>query len=483
MKHLNRTTAGLAKRYPIRVLQFGGGNFLRAFIDWMIQEMNEQADFQAGVVVVKPTQQGDYADYQQQEGLFHVVLDGYENGQLVHRLKLVDCVQQVVHPYHEYDAFLQLADNPDLRFIISNTTEAGISFQEEPQPQNQVAQSFPGKLTSLLYRRYQSTQGDTTRGFIILPCELIERNGEQLQTAILQYAQHWQLEPAFAEWVNTANLFCNTIVDRIVPGYPKDREKELQEEIGFKDTLLVAAEPYHLLAIEAGEQVQREFPARKAGLNVVFTKNIEQYQARKVRILNGAHTAMVFVGYLYGLRTVRRTIEDELIGQYIEELIQEEIIPALQTEGTTTEELQAYAQEIIDRFRNPFIKHQLSSIALNSTTKFRTRLLPTLLDYVAKYQTLPERVVFALAALVCFYKGNWQGSKMPLQDEEVHLRFFKKLWDKYEHDTIGMAKQVLHYETLWQQNLSKIPKLDNKLAEFIEEISSKGMAQALQDLL
>jgi len=482
MQTLNRTTTTTTTSYPLRVVQFGGGNFLRAFANWMIQTLNDKTDFNAGVAVVKPTERGDYQTFRKQEGLFFVVEDGLDKGQLIHRTKRVDCVQQIVHPYREYEQFLQLAEESSLRFVISNTTEAGIEFEEEKRPTTAPANTFPGKLTCLLHRRYQAFKGSADSGLIILPCELIEDNGKQLQRMVHRYIEHWKLEDEFAQWIDSANYFCNTLVDRIVPGFPEARAEELFEEIGFEDQLLVAAEPYHLWVIEAPEAVQQDFPVNQTDLNVIFTKDLDYYRTRKVRILNGAHTAMVPVGYLYGLRTVVRTIEDPVVGQFISDLIHGEIIPALAADEAAADDLEQYAEAILDRFRNPSIKHQLSSIALNSTTKFRTRLLPSLLDYVEKNRSVPQRIVFALAALTCFYKGEWQGSNTPLKDDEAHIAYFQRLWQQYADDYPGLAKGVLAYESLWQENLLAVKGLANLLASYLEHIHTEGMAQALQEL-
>src|SRR6478609_5500042 len=378
MKKLNRTTAELPQQRKVKVLQFGEGNFLRAFVDWVIDVMNEKTDFNGAVQIIQPIKQGMGAMVNAQDGLYHVVLNGIKNGSPSQETRLITCVEGVLNPFENLSAYLKAAENPDLKFILSNTTEAGIAFNAADTNASVLAETFPGKLTMLLYHRFTYFAGATEMGLIIMPCELIDKNGAALKSAILQYVAHWNLPDAFKHWINTSNTFCNTLVDRIVPGFPKDTIKEIQQATGYEDNLVVMAEPFHLWVIEAGDAVRNAFPADKAGLQVKFVKDMAPYRTRKVRILNGAHTALVPVAYLNGLRTVKESVEDAITGKFIHDVIFDEIIPTL---DLSKDELQQFANDVIERFKNPFIRHELSSIALNSVSKYTVRVLPSVLKY------------------------------------------------------------------------------------------------------
>jgi len=302
MQNLNRQITNKPKTLPLKVMQFGGGNFLRAFVDWMVHVLNQETNFNGGVVVVKPTERGDYQVLKSQDGLFTVVLDGIKNSKLVAEKILVDCVQNVVNPYSEWDAYIEMAKSPDIRFIVSNTTEAGIRFNAADAFEGNPPKEFPAKLTLWLYHRFQHFGNDITKGCILLPCELVEDNGEALKAAVLQYTAHWNLDGDFVNWIYTANHFCSTLVDRIVSGYPLDRADKIHSELGYEDKLLVSGEYYHSWVIKGPELVRKELPFAKTDLNVEFVHDLVPYREMKVRILNGAHTSMVPVGYLAGHR-------------------------------------------------------------------------------------------------------------------------------------------------------------------------------------
>ncbi|MDX2248117.1 MAG: tagaturonate reductase [Bacteroidia bacterium] len=462
---------------PVRVLQFGEGNFLRAFVDWIIHRMNQQLHFNGGVSVVQPIAQGMTDILDAQEGLYTLYLNGIKNGQAVSEHEVIDCIQRTVNPYKDGQAYLSEAENPDLRFIFSNTTEAGIAFSAEDRLTDTPPASFPGKLTALLYHRYRHFAGAADKGIIIIPCELIEKNGDTLRDILLKIATHWNLEPGFSQWLKAANYFCNTLVDRIVPGYPRNRIAEIHAELGYEDTLVVEGEQFHLWVIEGPAQAQAEFPADKAGLNVLFTDDLTPYRTRKVRILNGAHTVMVPVAYLYGEEAVRQTVEHPILGKYVRETLFEEIIPTLDLPAA---ELAQFAEDVIDRFRNPYIHHLLLSISLNSVSKFKTRVLPSLLTYVARQGNLPRRLVFSLAALVIFYRGRTGEVIIPLNDSPEYLDFFALVWGEWETtgDTQLLAEKVLKLTLAWEKDLSEIPGLTELLGEYISSIMTKGIETA-----
>lgn len=442
----------------MKVLQFGEGNFLRGFVDWIIDTLNEKAGFNGSVKIIQPIERGIVHLLNQQEGLYHVLLNGIQGGKETQETRLITCVSGALNPYDDYTAFLQLAENKDLEFIISNTTEAGIAFEEADQNMETLPSSFPGKLTSLLYHRFTHFKGAADKGLAIIPCELIEKNGEALRQAVLQYVKHWGLPQAFSTWIEESNSFCNTLVDRIVPGFPKENIQEIQQELGYEDNLVVKAEPFHLWVIEAPEAVKAAFPTEKANLQVKFVQNLTPYRSRKVRILNGAHTAMVPVAYLQGLRTVREAVEDPQTGAFIREAVFEEIIPTL---DLPEEELHQFAKDVIERFQNPFIRHELISIALNSISKYKVRVLPSVLEYKKRKEQLPEQLLKALAALILFYRGEWQGERIPLNDSAEILSFFEQAWQK--EVPAETVKTVLSNTDFWDQDLTQVEGLADKV--------------------
>lgn len=458
LKKLNRAAANLPAPSSIRVLQFGEGNFLRAFVDWMVDLLNEKTNFNAGIEVIQPMSKGMGQTLNAQDGLFHTVLKGIHEGKAITETRLITCVSHCIDPYENFQAFLKAAENPSLRFIVSNTTEAGIAFNPSDTRPDVLADSFPGKVTQLLWHRYKFFEGDKKYGCIFLPCELIDKNGDTLKSTIYEFAALWNLPKGFVDWLHHANTFCNTLVDRIVPGFPKENIREIQEAIGYEDQLVVQAEPFHLWVIDGPDTVQEEFPARAAGLNVKFVSDIAPYRTRKVRILNGAHTSLVPVAYLAGFRTVMDSVNDESTGRYIRKVIFDEIIPTL---DLPEDELKQFANDVIERFQNPFIRHELLSIALNSISKFRVRVLPSILEYYKRKGSLPENLVFSLAALLRFYKGEWRGETIPLNDSPDVLEFFKDSWKHDQPD--GLVQNVLANESLWGEDLAQFDGLAARL--------------------
>ena len=480
-KPLNRTTAQTPLVYPERIVQFGGGNFLRAFVDWMVEKLNTETDFGGSVVIVKPTPHGDYAALEKQDGLFHVALHGLQDGQLVTERQLITCVSRSVHPYQNYDAYLAIARQPELRFIVSNTTEAGIAFNADDTVDAQPPDSFPAKLTQFLYHRYQHFAGQADKGCIILPCELIDANGAQLKQVILQYVESWKLDSDFVAWLDTANVFCNTLVDRIVTGFPQqEREAEALQAIGYDDRVLVEGEQYHSWIIEAPDWIRDEFPVQRCDLNVKIVHDLTPHRTVKVRILNGAHTSMVPIGYLLGLESVREAIENPALGVFIQQLIFDEVIPYLDVDVPETE-LTAFANDVMNRFRNPFLHHRLLSIALNSVSKFKTRLLPSLIAFVEKQEQPPERIVFALAALLRFYQGEWQGQPIPLQDDDDIITRLQIIWQS-DMSLTEKVTALLQDEASWGMDLAAIDGLVERVTQDITRIEADGVRAVLETL-
>jgi tagaturonate reductase len=479
MQQLNKNNAKKTVR-PERVLQFGEGNFLRGFVDWQIQILNEKTEFNGSVVVVQPRRSEKIERLNNQDGLFTLYLQGMKDGKPVDEHMVIDSISRGINLYTNYEDYMELAGKEELRFIVSNTTEAGIVFDAEDRLGDTPQKGFPGKLTAFLYQRYKAFSGDKEKGCILIPCELIENNGEKLKEVVLQYASHWELEEDFVEWINEANTFCSSLVDRIVPGFPSDSYEEKTMELGYHDDLLVVGEQYHLWVIEGPQWIKDELPVEGTGLNTLIVDELTPYRTRKVRILNGAHTAMTPVAYLYGLETVEETVNHPVVGSFIKDMIQAEIIPTL---DGPKDELSAFAQEVLSRFMNPYIKHYLLSISLNSISKFTARNLPALLDYVKYKQALPERIVFSLSSLLYFYKGNRGSEEIPLQDSPEVLDLFKTQWQKYEQQEVNMqqlADTLLSNQKLWGLDLTKISGLKDAVAANLEKIVKLGIQEAIK---
>lgn len=483
MDKLDRLTANVSKIHPEKILQFGGGNFLRGFVDWMVDVYNEKTCAGLGILVVKPTEQGDYEAWRAQGGLFHVLTEGIKNGKLVDESRLVKCVSRIVHAYEEWAAFLKSAENPAMRYIISNTTETGIRFSENDKITDTPPHEFPAKLTLWLHHRYQHFGGSMEAGCVLFPTELLALNGSLLRDCILQYADHWGLATDFKKWISAANIFCNTLVDRIIPGVGKNEMEAAWQRLGFQDEMVTQGEPYHLWAIEAPQSVREELPLDKIGLNIIYTDDLTPYRTSKVRILNGAHTVMVSVAYLYGLETVRETVEHEVLGRYVHEIIFNEILPTLDLPDMDVE---LFANNVLDRYRNPYIHHKLLSISLNSISKFKVRILPSLFAFQQKKDFLPKYIVLSFAAIIRFYKGEYNGLKIPLNDEPYIIEFFKKIWEEHDGSAAGIShliQKILQWEKAWGMDLSGMPGLHGLLVEYVTEIETAGMQATLKSCI
>lgn len=464
MKPLTKDSLNLKPR-PVKVLQFGEGNFLRGFVDWMIDLANEKGVFDGNVQIVQPLGSGLIDLIKKQDSLYHVLLQGIQDGKQVEQSRLITCIEDILNPTDSYEEYLKLGENPDLRFLISNTTEAGIQFDANDSDFANLPITFPGKLTALLYRRFQFFDGAADKGLIFIPCELIDKNGENLKDCIDKYAMLWKLPMVFSEWLEDHSIFCNTLVDRIVPGFPKDKISEIQKELDYEDNLVVMAEPFHLWVIEGPAQVKEEFPLDQIGLDVKFVKDQTPFRTRKVRILNGGHTAMVPFAYLNGLRTVREAVEDPKIGTFLREAIFGEIIPTL---DMPKDELEKFANDILERFANPFIVHELKSIALNSISKFKVRVLPSLLGFYEIHKVWPERLCTSLAALLVFYKGEYKGVKTPVNDNPAIMEEFKHAWGL--GSTKETVEKLLSERSYWGEDLTAYNGLAEALSEAVDQL-------------
>ena len=407
-----------------KFIQFGEGGFLRGFADWMIQKINDTTDFEGNVVVVQPIDKGMCDMLTEQDCIYTHIIRGEEGVEK----QIVDVISRCVKPYEDFEAMLALADIPSMRYVISNTTEAGIVFKDTDKITDAPPASFPAKVTLLLKRRFEKG----LPGFIFLPCELIDRNGDNLKKCVLQYAKLWELSAEFVNWVETENVFCCTLVDRINTGYPRDEKMDL----GYEDNMVNTSEYFHLWVIETDYDLEAELPFAKAGLNVIVTPDaLEKYRTRKVRILNGAHTSMVPYALLEGFDTVKSCMDDDAMRAYLRKCVFEEIIPTLDLPKA---ELEEYAENVLTRFANPYIKHMLSSIALNSVSKFKVRVLPSILEYKKRFGTYPKTLLFAFKKLMEFYKTD-------MTNDDAEVTAFMK-----EHT----PREILANTALWDQDLS-----------------------------
>lgn len=463
-------SAGTTEKMPEKVIQFGDGRFLRGFVDWLIDEANSKGLFRGSVVIVKNRAAGDSIEQlNRQDGLFTVMIRGIDGGETVERAKIITSVNRGINPYHQWPEYLACAENADLRFAVSNTTEAGLLYKPESVgdgPKN----TFPANLTAFLYHRFNHFQGDPSRGLIMLPTELIEDNGAALRSAVFNHARDWQLPAAFCLWLDNHNYFLNTLVDRIVTACSEELKLELGKRLGYEDSQVVCGEPYHLWAIEGPAHLQDEFPLYKAGLNVYWQDDITPFRVRKLRILNGSHTLLAAIALLLGQKTVRESLADETVNNLLTQMIYQEIIPTL---DLPTDDITAFAEAVTGRLKNPFINHYWEDILTNSTVKFTARVLPTLKGYIHKYNTLPNGIVLSLASLLLLYQTT-------IHEEQEVCHFFAALW-RDSDSFLALVQAALANTNLWKEDLSAIAGLAECVAESMEKIQRDGIRTVLAE--
>lgn len=484
MKLLKRETA---PTLPVKVLQFGEGNFLRAFIDWMIHEMNKQGKFNGLVQLVQPLPTGLTDLINAQDGLYTLILRGISDGKVVENREIIESVKGCLNPYADWAAVVRAAVNPDLRFVFSNTTEAGIEYKPEPYTPGVCQNTYPAKLTSLVFERWKAFGGDASKGLVFIPCELIDRNGATLKTHMLHYAADWGFPQEFSAWLENSCLFINTLVDRIVAGYPRAEAEKICAELGYQDNLLDCGEIFHFFVMEGPESILRELPLKECGLNVVVTDNQTPYRTRKVRFLNGAHTANVLASILGGLTFVDEMMNDPVFGKMVRKAIYGEIF---HTVNLPENEKQFFADSIVERFLNPFAQHRLLSISLNSVSKWKVRVLPSLLDYTELKGELPAVLAFSLAALLRFYRltvdadgkasGSYNGITWPVSDSEDVIRFFAGISGE---PVAEYVRKALANTAFWEMDLNTVPGLTGYVTAKLEAIDGIGIRDAVKTVL
>ena len=489
MQRLNKQISKAVDR-PVKVLQFGEGNFLRAFVDYMFDVTNEKTDFNGGVVIVKPIQFGNLDRFHEQECQYTLQLRGFEYGQPKKVTRIITSVVDAVAAIEDYQKYEDYAKCETLRFVVSNTTEAGIVFDETDDFNALPPKTYPGKLTKILFDRFKAFNGAQDKGLILIPCELIADNGLNLKKCIMQFVDLWELGDEFKAWLESACSFCSTLVDRIVPGYPRDEADALCEEFGYEDQLIVTAEIFGLWVIESDKDLdalKKELPFNEAGLPVVFTADHHPYKERKVRILNGSHTSFVLASFLAGNDLVKQSMDDPTIRKFMEETLFDEVIPTL---SLSPEDCKEFAESVSERFQNPFIKHKLLDISLNSVSKWEARCLPSFLGYVEKFGKLPKYLTFSIAALMSFYTsqkagemslvGNRDGEEYTIRDDKDVLDFFK---DNSSKEPKEFAQAFLSTEKFFGQDLTQVDGLVDAIASYITDIRAKGMRAVVEELV
>ncbi len=483
----------LLKDAPERVLQFGEGNFLRAFVDYFIDVMNEKAGFNSKVVLVQPIANKDGGFklnevINSQDGLYDLYLRGFQDGKEVNDKRIISCVSRCLNVYSDYQQVMDCAANPDLRFIVCNTTEAGIAYDESCKFQDSPASTYPAKLTKFMYERFLKFGNQKGKGFIILACELIDDNGKKLEEYVLKYAQDWKLGEEFINWIKQENIFCSTLVDRIVTGYPGNEAEQINNENGYIDNIIDTGEIFGFWVIEGPQSIKNEFPCDKANLPILICDDHKPYKQRKVRILNGAHTSFVLGAYEAGQHIVRDCMHDEVISSFMNKTLFDEVIPTL---TLAKEDCEQFAASVIDRFKNPFIDHQLLSISLNSTSKWKARVMPSLLGYVNKYSKLPTCITASFAFYIKFYQGQEltekglvahreDGEEYTISDDRAVLEFY---YNHKDDSVEEIVKAVASNIDFWGQDLTQIKGFEEAVVKYLSDINTKGAYAVMKECL
>lgn len=488
MQKINEIVKKPEQKRKEKILQFGEGNFLRAFADWMIDKANKDGYYDGEIVLCQPIAQGLGNVINAQDGIYTLAMRGIENGEAVEKIHQVTSISRCINPYEDYEALMEMARSADLEVVISNTTEAGISYHAGDKLSDRPAQSFPAKVCAFLYERYKAFSGAKDKGLLFLPVELIDNNGANLRRIVLQYAKEWALEPEFITWIEECNHFCSTLVDRIVTGYPRDQLDYFAEKLGYEDNCIVTSEVFNLWVIEGKKEWANILPIDKTDANVIWTEDVTPYKKRKVRILNGGHTSTVLAAYLSGHDIVLDMMKDDVFEKYLDKVLYEEVIPTL---DLPKNELTQFASDVKDRFRNPYIKHRLLDISLNSCSKWCARCLPSFLGYVEAKGELPKALTLSIAAFIQFYKGEMldgnyvgkraDGTEYQIKDDKAVLDFFAEIWKS--NDTQMVAEKVLANTAFWDgKDLTEVAGLCDTVAAYLDQMAQKPMREIVAQL-
>ncbi|GKV66560.1 MULTISPECIES: tagaturonate reductase [Sporosarcina] len=476
MERLNKNMAEEINSSPEKIVQFGTGNFLRGFTNWMIKRLNDETFFRGRIVSMASTSSNNYKKLEEQDNLYTLYMQGLVKGKLVEEATIIDTVSRTIPLNERYNDFLQLAAVDSVEFVFSNTTEAGIVFCDEDKLQGNI-KSFPAKLTEALYKRYETFNGDKTKGWTIIPCELIENNGNVLRDFVIRYAVLWNLEESFINWIKEYNFFYNSLVDRIVPGFPTNPD-EYFVKLGYRDEQLVIAEQYYIWVIEAPAALQEKLPFHSAGLNVHLVEDLTAYRESKVYYLNGAHTAMTPVALQLNESFVNQAMANPILKKYVERLFQEEITTLLKYDRNF---LMEYGEEVIARFENPTIDHRLNGIALNASSKWKTRNLPMFEKYMESYEKVPLLMSLGLWSWILFYRPS---SKQPIQDDSEVISKMAAFWESYERketDANELMANIIN-SGLWGHYVYSA-KLANQLAQWLVTFENSGFQQVVLEVI
>lgn len=476
--------------YPERILQFGDGNFVRAFCDFIIEKANEKNILNSSIVISQNTRGGKAKELNNQNCIYTLIVRGKENGEIIENIEQITSVSRCLNPYIEYDKLLEIFKSEDLNLIISNTTESGIVYDDSNNFEDIPPSSYPARLTRGLYERFKSIGNKEESKLLILPLELTNENGTNLKNIILQYTKLWKLDLEFINWINDFLCIANTMVDRIVTGYPKDEIDKLEKKLGYEDNFITVTEPFYLFVIEAKNYCKKFFPIENN--NIIWTNDVKSYKKMKVRILNGVHTAVSLPAYLCGFEIVLDFIKDELFNKYVKNILFDEIL-------LTFEDNKKYinfANNVIERFENPYLKHYLIDISLNSCSKFAARCLPTILDYIKIKDECPKLMSFSLASFIRFYKGEFingdfigereNNEKYKIMDSEENIKFFSLLNSEWNNGNLeSLTHKIMSKIELWNGiNLTKIKYLEENVFKNLEKIEKyKDIKKVLSELL
>ena len=470
MEKLNKVIAP-GKMYPEKVIQFGTGVLLRGLPDYFIEKANRQSLFKGSILVVKSTLSGGLDAFREQDNRYTIHINGLERGQPVAETLVVSAISRVVSAQEGWSEVLAAATNPDMKVVISNTTEVGIVLDETDQVAAEPPRSFPGKLTSLLYKRYQFFNGDRSKGLVILPTELIDRNGEQLRDIVIRLAQLNNLPLAFITWLQAANAFCNTLVDRIVPGkLPENSQREAEAKLGYRDELAIMAEPFRLWAIEVSDQrVKDVLSFAEADAGVVLTPDITKFKEMKLRLLNGSHTFSCALAMLGGWQTVKAAMEDESFSMFVRDLMYQEIIPSLGGVGIDTTEAHEFADAVIDRFGNPFLDHRWESISLNYTAKMEMRNVATIARCAAVTSAVDHQALGFAAYLLL------------LREHELNDPFSAVIRQAWKlNDPLLVVDAVLRQRSLWKVDLQQYERFSDAVWKWLKQLLDVGVQATLK---
>ncbi|SFV28774.1 tagaturonate reductase [Thermoflavifilum thermophilum] len=472
---------------PEKVLQFGTGVLLRGLPDYFIDRANKSGLFDGRILVVKSTSRGETDAFDQQDGLYTLCVKGLENGSPVQKYLIEAAISRVLSAQHAWDSILDAVKQQDIRLIISNTTEVGIRLDAADNPFAHPPRSFPGKLLAVLYARYQA---DPEKGFVIIPTELIPDNGDRLQAIVREMAQRHQLPAAFLQWMDAACVFCNSLVDRIVPGkLPADEQEKLEQQLGYRDELMIQAEPYRLWAIEARDpRVEAWLPWAKADSGVVLAPDITRYRELKLRLLNGTHTFSCGLAHLMGFDTVFQATQHQAMMAFLHQLMWDEIVPVVTGQDISREMAETFAHQVLERFANPFLKHHWIDISVEYTEKMRMRNVPLIKGYYQRFVTVPAAMALGFAAYLLFmkgeangqhYTGNWAGQTYPIRDSRAG--YFTELWKRSEGEQL--VREVLGNTDLWQEDLNTLPGFAEAVHANLERLMQGEVEKVLRSTI